>query len=121
MRDRFVADENVSAFLVRRLREAGVDVIWIAADRPGATDLAVFQFVMETGAILITHDKDFGPIGLSVENSGRFGVILLRSDPTDDDAVLDRLVDIIVKGSNWLGNISVVEPGRIRIRSLGPQ
>ena len=57
-----IADENVDAAIVERLRAEGHDVVWVADLAPGVTDQAVLREANAKGAILVTADKDFGEL-----------------------------------------------------------
>ena len=59
---KFVADESVDGPIVARLRAAGHDVDYIAEMAPGIADEEVLAIGNRGGAVLITADKDFGPL-----------------------------------------------------------
>ena len=56
----FLADENVPRAVVSALRDAGVDVAWIAESHTGADDEQVLTLAVSNGRVLVTFDKDFG-------------------------------------------------------------
>ena len=56
---RFFADENFPRPAVAALREAGLDVLWIAKTNPGAPDDEVLAQCISTHRTLLTFDKDF--------------------------------------------------------------
>jgi hypothetical protein len=51
----FVADENVESAIVRRLREDGHDVVWIAESDPGTTDDSVLAIAPDADPF--THHR----------------------------------------------------------------
>ena len=57
-----MADENVDKEIVDRLRAEGHDVLFIAEDNPGIDDQTVLDRSLQTGAVLLTADKDFGDL-----------------------------------------------------------
>ena len=57
---RFLADENISSFVIERLRNRGFDVVAVVETRPGATDKDVLEIANAGSCILITEDRDFG-------------------------------------------------------------
>ena len=59
---RLVADENVDRQIVDRLRAHGHDVLSIAEVEPGIDDDVVLLKARESGALLLTGDKDFGEL-----------------------------------------------------------
>ena len=57
---RLFADENFPRPAVVALREAGLDLLWIAETHPGAPDDEVLAHCISTRRTLLTFDKDFG-------------------------------------------------------------
>lgn len=114
---RLLANENVPGPLVEALSVAGCDVAWIRLVSPGATDVAVLALAAAEHRILLTFDKDFGELARSAHLPLECGVILLRL-PMPRPSEFQRLAGLIRSGTNWSGQFSVVEPGRIRTRPL---
>lgn len=103
---RFLANENIPGALVRALRGAGNDVIWIAG--VGGTRRAYSAY----------FDKDFGELAKASGLPPACGVILLRVPMPRADEVGQRLTSLIMARHDWAGHFSVIEPGRVRMRSL---
>jgi predicted nuclease of predicted toxin-antitoxin system len=59
---RFLADENFPAAAVVAIRQAGHDIVWIAAAAPGESDANVLAWAARDGRVLLTFDKDFGEL-----------------------------------------------------------
>jgi predicted nuclease of predicted toxin-antitoxin system len=57
-----VADERCTGPVIRALRAAGHDVIWIAETSPGSPDEEVIEQATQSGRVLITEDRDFGEL-----------------------------------------------------------
>ena len=57
---RWLADECVTVSLVRELRGAGHDVIYIAEFAASLSDVEVIALALREGRLLLTADKDFG-------------------------------------------------------------
>lgn len=117
---RFLADENVSRFVVERLQTAGFDVTAIGPTNSGASDVDVLAVARREGRVLITEDRDFGELivrqQLEIE-----GVILLELDRLSNLAEADRVTAVVSTNIDRLsGGLLVIEPGRIRIRPLRP-
>ena len=56
---RLLADENIPASLIRRLRELeDVEVFSVAEDAPGIDDVEVLRRGVEVDAVVITADHD---------------------------------------------------------------
>lgn len=115
---RFLADENVSRFVVERLKAAGFDVATISSTSPGASDDEVLAAARREGFILITEDRDFGQLVVRQRLEVQ-GVVLLELDRLSNVAEADRVATAIAANPGKLtGNLFVIEPGRVRIRPL---
>ena len=69
--------------------------------------------------ILLTFDKDFGELARGSALPPQCGVILLRIPMPKAGDVGRRLAELIAVRDDWVGKFSVIEPGRVRMRSLG--
>jgi len=77
-----------------------------------------YWHLLREGRTLLTFDKDFGELARDSALPRTCGVILLRV-PIYDVAVLSRLlVEAISARDDWAGHVSVIEPGRVRMRPL---
>lgn len=111
---RFLADENFPGDAVRALR-ANHDVTWIAELSSGASDTRVLALAESEARILLTFDKDFGELAWRAGLPASCGIILLRiPTPSTSEAVSAR----IAERDDWAGHFSVIEPGRVRMRTL---
>ena len=68
--------------------------------------------------MLLTFDKDFGELAWHVGLPASSGIILLRLPMPPADGVGAILAAKIDERADWVGHFTVVEPGRIRMRSL---
>jgi predicted nuclease of predicted toxin-antitoxin system len=115
---RLLADENVSRHIVRRLVSAGADVTWVRTVQPGASDEAVLKIACDEGRVLVTEDRDFGEL-IVRRRLNAVGVVLLELDPLSGDAAAGRVAKVVAEHAEKLvGNLTVIEPGRTRIRPL---
>ena len=115
---RFLADENVSRFVVEGLRVAGFDVAAIGAMNPGASDADVLGIASREDRILVTEDRDFGELVIRQRLSIR-GVVLLELDRLSNLAEADMVAAVVSANVEKLpGNLLVIEPGRVRVRPL---
>jgi predicted nuclease of predicted toxin-antitoxin system len=114
---RFLADENISRHVIDRLRADGFEVISIAETMPGAADNDIVKVAGED-SILLTEDTDFGE--LVVRQQLRVGgIMLLELDRLTNTAEAKRTSDVVsAYGEKLAGNLTVVEPARIRVRPL---
>jgi predicted nuclease of predicted toxin-antitoxin system len=117
---RFLANENFPGAGVGALESAGHDIVWIRTASPGATDTEVLARAVREQRILLTFDKDFGELARGSALPPNCGVILLRTPMPKPSDVGRRLAELITARDDWAGKFSVIEPGRIRMRSLGP-
>ena len=115
---RFLADENVSHYVVERLRTAGFDVRAIGLTNPGASDSDILATARREGRILITEDRDFGELVVRQRLEVQ-GVVLQELDRLSNEAEADRAAAVVSTNADKLsGNLLVIEPGRVRIRPL---
>lgn len=115
---RFLADENVPGAIVRALRSAGHDVVWVAETTPGLDDHKVLAMAAAEARILLSFDKDFGALARRERLSAECGVVLLRLPKPATAEASGQLVTTLTSGRDWAGHFSVIEPGRIRQRRL---
>ena len=112
-----LADESVDRQIVARLRQDGHDVVYIAEQEPGISDETVLQRANESGAMLLTEDKDFGELTFR-QHLVHHGVILIRlsglSNQTKAEMVAGALSE---RGQRFENGFSVISPGMIRIRT----
>lgn len=114
----WLADECVTLSLVRELRGAGHDVLYIAESAASLSDEEVIALASREGRLLLTADKDFGELvfrrGYAVP-----GLILLRIDPEYGSLVRARLLEAIDQFREGLfGRYVVIDEVRFRSRLL---
>jgi predicted nuclease of predicted toxin-antitoxin system len=66
---RIVANENVSATVIARLRADGHDVLSVKETMRGRGDPAILARAQTEERLVVTHDKDFGELAF------RFGLL----------------------------------------------
>jgi predicted nuclease of predicted toxin-antitoxin system len=115
---RFLANENFPGPAIAAPRAAGHDVIWVRIAAPGITDREVLAWAAREQRVLLTFDKDFGELAKGSALPRACGVVLLRLPMPPPGDVGQRLADLITSRDDWAGYFSVIEPGRIRMRSL---
>jgi predicted nuclease of predicted toxin-antitoxin system len=116
---RFLADENFPARAVGTLRQAGVRVESVLEIAPGEADEMVLARALETGAAILTFDKDFGELAWRSRPTPGFGVVLFRTPMPKAAEAGVALARIVQSRTDWEGHFSVIEPGRLRMRALG--
>jgi len=115
---RFLADENFPAAARSALIAAGHDVSWVGAVAPGVSDPDVLALAGHEGRILLTFDKDFGELTKSWAFPPGCGAILFRIPAPSPGSVVESLAAPVLARDDWAGHISVIEPGRIRMRVI---
>ncbi len=114
----FLADENFPRPAVQALRDAGLDVLWIAEANPGAPDNDVLAQCISTRRTLITFDKDFGELAYRKGLPADCGIILFRITPQSPEEITALALSAIGSQSSWSGYFSVVTRQRVRMRPL---
>jgi predicted nuclease of predicted toxin-antitoxin system len=112
----FVADENVDAQIVKKLRQNGFDVYYIAEASPSISDAKVLASANRRKGILITADKDFGDLVFRQQKS-HAGVILLRLAGVSSLKKTEIVSFVIAQyGQKLAGSFTIVTSTAIRIR-----
>ncbi len=111
-----LADESVDGPIVERLRQDLHQVICIAESSPSLPDDQVLKLANDSGALLLTADKDFGEL---VYRMGRIhaGVVLARLAGLPPAAKAEMVAQVVRHHATELvGAFSVISPGSVRIR-----
>ena len=117
---RFLANANFPGAAVNALEAAGHDVVWVRTAQPGIADPDVLAWAAREERILLTFDKDFGELAQGLALPSNCGVVLLRLPMPKPADVGRRLAHLVMSRNDWAGHFSVIEPGRVRMRPLGP-
>jgi predicted nuclease of predicted toxin-antitoxin system len=118
---KFLTDQDVYGGTVRFLRSLGHEVE--TASELGlaqADDAVLLSTAQSLGKILVTRDRDFG--GLVFGHGLPAGIIYLRILPSAVSSVhteLERSLSLYEE-LDLSKSLVVVEPGRHRIRRIGP-
>jgi hypothetical protein len=115
---RFLANENFPGAAVKVLEGIGHGVVWVRAAAPGISDADVLAWAAREARILLTFDKDFGEPARASALPASCGIILFRVPMARPGVVGRSLAGLIAAWDDWSGHFSVVEPGRVRMRSL---
>jgi predicted nuclease of predicted toxin-antitoxin system len=115
---RWLADECLDAELVRRLRGAGHDVVYVPEFASGMTDAEVLRRAYDEHRLLLTEDKDFGELVFRLHLPVR-GLVLLRVDPERHLLKWVRLESAVQRfGQSLFGRYVVIQEARFRSRPL---
>ena len=115
---RILADENFPGLSVQELRRLGHDVLWVRTAMPGARDDAILAWAQTEERLLVTLDKDFGELAFGMRLPASCGIVLFRMKMRDARASAIKIAKVLNSRSDWNGNFTVVEDGRIRMRPL---
>jgi predicted nuclease of predicted toxin-antitoxin system len=118
---KFLADQDVYSVTIEFLTSLGHDVVRAAQlGLAQAEDAKLLRVAHEQGRIFVTRDRDFGAL-VFVQGSGP-GVAYLRMLPSTQNAVHAELERVLtLYGEQAIqASFVVIEPGRHRIRKLGP-
>jgi predicted nuclease of predicted toxin-antitoxin system len=114
----FLADENVPRPIVERLRTDGFTVRSIFEESRGISDTDVLEIANEAGLILITQDHDFGELAI-LRHLPVAGVLLLELARLSLPEQVERVAGFLSNDqTNLVGNLTVIEPARVRVRAL---
>ena len=117
---RFLVDECFPKRFVTALRDKGHDVTWAGEVCRSEIDSVVLALATSENRIVITEDQDYGNLALR-DGCPAVGVVIARTDqfigglPEVIEAVCLRVNSL---GTSLLGTITIIEPGRIRQRTL---
>ena len=117
----FLADENFPRPAVEALRQAGLDVEWIAEVNPGAADDEVLAHCVSTGRTLLTFDKDFGELAYHRGLPSECGVVLFRILSQSPEEIAALALSTIRSQPTWIGQFSVVTRTRVGMWPLPSQ
>jgi predicted nuclease of predicted toxin-antitoxin system len=113
---RFVADESVDGNVVRALRSAGHEVMYIADEMSSTNDPDVLAFAVGRNEVLLTEDKDFGEI-VHNRRHQHAGVVLMRMNAMPPlDRVARTLMVISVHEARLKNAFTVISARRVRVR-----
>lgn len=115
---RLLADENFPAVAVRALEADGHDVVWIRTDSPGVDDDQILARALNEQRVVVTSDRDFGELVFQRGEKASSGVVLFRLSKLSSLEFAQAVTRALASRTDWEGQFSVVEPGRIRMRPL---
>lgn len=117
---RLLADENIPAALVRLLRKAGFDLIYVAENGPGLADDDVLDFAFNEKRPILTEDRDFGEIVFRQKRKVP-GVVMLRLSAAERTH-WPRIIELLRLHEDRIhGSYVVIDSKRVRIRPLPVQ
>ncbi|GAB1484927.1 hypothetical protein MASR2M78_37450 [Treponema sp.] len=113
----FLADENIPKICISKLRDAGIDVSYIAEIAASVSDTEVCSLAVSEDRIIITSDIDFGDLVMR-QNTRVPGVILLRLNTLNPVKAAELLLSALQQNHVWKNHFVVLSKDSIRIRKL---
>lgn len=118
---RFLIDNALSPVVAEGLRQAGHDALHVRdLGFAAAEDVTIFEHAAHDQRVIISADTDFGTI-LAMQNAASPSVILFRgATPRNPTGQVNLLIANLaeIAPSIERGAVVVLEPQRIRVRSL---
>ena len=117
---KIVVDMNLSPEWVGVLRERGFAAQhWSEAGDPRAADAEIMQWAREHGAVVFTHDLDFGML-LAHSRAGGPSVIQVRTQDVSPAALGATVLAVLAaqRAAIEAGAIVTIEKDRSRVRIL---
>jgi predicted nuclease of predicted toxin-antitoxin system len=114
MSERYLANENFPAAIVRYLRGRGDDVMHAALDMTGASDEEVLTRSEKENRILLTFDRDFGEMVFRQRLPAAPGIVLFRLRQQPPDVTLHFLRIFFDAQPDLRGMFTVASPGQFR-------
>ncbi len=121
MIERYLANENFPAMMVRLLREQRNDVIHAAETLVGAPDERILHAAVEQDRVLLTLDRDFGELVFHRQKTPAPGIVLFRMGQMSPDGMLSFLQTFFEPQPPLRGFFTVASPGHFRQVPLGKQ
>jgi predicted nuclease of predicted toxin-antitoxin system len=115
---RLLANENFPGDAVHAPESAGHDIVWVRTAAPGSSDEHILAWAMREDRVLLTFDRDFGELAWRRGLPASCGIVLFRVPMPRPAEVGEMLAARIGERDDWAGHFTVIEAGRIRMRSL---
>jgi predicted nuclease of predicted toxin-antitoxin system len=116
---RFLANENFPGASVKKLRQAGHDVVAVIEVIPGATDRQVLEKAHDESRIILTFDRDYGELIFRQKLPVPGGVVYLRFAPVTPEESAEYILNSLTNQALLLeGKFTVVRRDRIRQQRL---
>ena len=117
---RFLIDECLSRHLVDHLRRAGHDVVWAQDVCRGQADEDVLALATAADRIVMSEDRDYGELTVRLKRPA-VGIVIAAIG--EFEGPLDAIAEHVTRtidglGDSCIGSLTVIEPGRVRQRSL---
>jgi len=92
----FLADENIPLLSIRRLTDAGHDVVRIIRSPRKIPDVELLDRATELRRTIITFDSDFGRLVFAEGRIAPYGVVYLRLENHSRLEPADRMLELLL-------------------------
>lgn len=113
-RSRILADENIPGSVVARLRDAGLDVLWVSEYSPSIDDPQVLELARVTERALLTLDSDFGGLIFFQHRPFPPRVLYLRLFPILTDLIFELALRAVEEVPEGMFAVVTEETTRLR-------
>jgi predicted nuclease of predicted toxin-antitoxin system len=117
---KLLLDMNLSPRWVSFLRQQGWEALhWSQVGQASATDTEIMVHAAAVGAVVVTHDLDFGAI-LAVTHGKKPSVIQIRSEDVSPEWIGEQMIAALRHLQRELeaGALVTIERDRTRLRLL---
>lgn len=119
MSERYLADENFPASIVKLLRTHGHDVLYAAESLIAASDEEVLREAVTQSRVLLTFDRDFGELVFRCRQQSAPGIVLFRPGGQSPIEQMSFLQIFFSSQPKLQGFFTVASPGHFRQVRLG--
>ncbi len=116
---RWLADENIPAYLISHLRDRGEDVLAVGESAAGVSDMEVLALARREQRFLLSFDRDHGDLVFRQGVAPPRGIVFLRFSPPSPESLIQVFGGLIALGEAALdGRFTVISPEGTRQRPL---
>lgn len=115
-----LANENVPAPAIRKLRAAGVDVIAVGEVMPAVSDKTVMGYARWEGRWIVTFDRDYGDLVFREGLLPPPAILFFRQEPYPPDRPADLVLAMISEPQQVEGCMVVISEQNIRRKRFPP-
>lgn len=109
-----LANENFPAPAIRKLRDAGLDVIAVSEAMPSASDKAVMEFARREQRWIVTYDRDYGDLVFREGIPPPPAILFFRQEPYPPEYPADLVSAMLSEPQLAEGCMVVISERNIR-------